>query len=231
MFIGHFGIGFGAKAAAPKVSLGTLFLAAQFIDLLWPTLLLLGIERVHIRTDGKQYPPLDFVYYPFSHSLLAVIIWAVLFASVYYFIRRSRIGAAVLGLAVISHWLLDLIVHYPDLPIYPPLPNIGASPLLGFAFWSSPMFEMALELSIFALGVWLYLRSTRAIDPAGTWALWSLVVFLVAIHLGNTFGAPPPSVTVLAWVGQAQWLLVAWGYWVDRHRSAANGTHAGFQTA
>ena len=117
MFLGHFGIGFSAKAAAPKVSLGTLFLAAQFIDLLWPTLLLLGIERVNIRTNGKQYPPLDFVYYPYSHSLLAVMIWAVLFAAVYYAIRRSRIGAVVLGLAVISHWLLDLIVHYPDLPL------------------------------------------------------------------------------------------------------------------
>lgn len=216
MFIGHFGVGFGAKAGAPKVSLGSLFLAAQFIDLIWPTLLMLGIERVNIRTDGNQYPPLDFVYYPYSHSLLAVMIWALLFASVYYLIRRSRTGALVLGLAVISHWLLDLIVHYPDLPLYP-----GDSPLLGFALWSSPMSEMALELSIFALGVWLYLRTTRPMDTTGKWALWSLVALLVVIHLANSFGSPPPSVTALAWVGQAQWLLVAWAYWVDRHRVMA----------
>jgi hypothetical protein len=216
MFLGHFGVGFGAKAAAPKVSLGSLFLAAQFIDLIWPTLLMLGIERVNIRTDGNQYPPLDFVYYPYSHSLLAVMIWALLFASVYYLIRRSRTGALVLGLAVISHWLLDLIVHYPDLPLY-----LGDSPLLGFALWSSPMSEMALELSIFALGVWLYLRTTRPMDTTGKWALWSLVALLVVIHLANSFGSPPPSVTALAWVGQAQWLLVAWAYWVDRHRVMA----------
>lgn len=228
MFLGHFGIGFGAKAAAPKVSLGTLFLAAQFIDLLWPTLLLFGIERVNIRTDGTQKPPLDFVYYPYSHSLLAVIIWAVLFAAAYYIIRRSRISAMVLGLAVISHWLLDLIVHYPDLPLYPPvLPNIGASQRLGFAMWSSPIFEMVLEFSIFALGVWLYLRTTRASDATGKWALWSLLAFLVTIHLGNFFGSPPPNVTALAWVGQAQWLLVAWGYWVDRHRVIATPVAAG----
>jgi membrane-bound metal-dependent hydrolase YbcI (DUF457 family) len=219
MFLGHFGIGFGAKAAAPRVSLGTLFMAAQFIDLLWPTLLLLGIERVNILVDGTKHPPLDFVYYPFSHSLLAVIIWAMLFAGIYYAIRRSSVGAMVLGLAVISHWLLDLIVHYPDLPLYP-----GDSPLLGFAIWSSPIFELVLELSIFALGVWLYLRNTEAIDATGKWALWSLIFFLVAIHLGNAFGTPPPSVTALAWVGQAQWLLVAWGYWVDRHRATAIGT-------
>jgi membrane-bound metal-dependent hydrolase YbcI (DUF457 family) len=215
MFLGHFGVGFGAKAAAPKVSLGTLFLAAQFIDLLWPTLLLLGIERVNIISDGSQQPPLDFVHYPYSHSLLMVAVWALLFAAIYYAICRSRVGAAVLGLAVISHWLLDLIVHHPDLPLYP-----GDSSLLGFALWSSPTFEMALEFSIFALGVWLYLRATRAIDATGKWALWSLVAFLAAIHLGNSLGTPPPSVTALAWVGQAQWLLVAWGYWADRHRTA-----------
>lgn len=175
---------------------------------------MLGIEQVNIRTDGKQYPPLDFVYYPFSHSLLAVIGWAICFAAVYYTIRRSRSGAIVLGLAVISHWLLDLTVHYPDLPLYP-----GDSQRLGFAIWSLPIFEMVLEFSIFALGVWLYLRTTRAIDATGKWALWSLVAFLVTIHLGNVFGPPPPGVTALAWVGQAQWLLVGWGYWVDKHHA------------
>jgi hypothetical protein len=216
LFLGHFGVGFGAKAAAPKVSLGSLFLAAQFVDLLWPTLLLLGIERVNIRTDGKQYPPLDFVYYPYSHSLLAVLIWAVFFAAVYFFVRRNRTGAVVLGLAVISHWVLDLVVHYPDLPFYP-----GDSTRLGFALWSSPIYEMALEFIIFVLGVWLYLRTTREIDATGKWALWSLVAFLAVIHLANSFGSPPPSITALAWVGQAQWLLVAWGYWVDRHRTTS----------
>jgi hypothetical protein len=216
MFLAHFGVGFGAKAAAPRVSLGSLFLAAQFIDLIWPTLLLLGFERVNIITDGTRHPPLDFVYYPFSHSLLAVIGWAALFAAVYYITRRSRIGAVVLGLAVISHWLLDLVVHYPDLPLYP-----GDSPLLGFGIWSSPVISMALELSIFAAGLWLYLRSTRASDATGKWALWSLAAMLLLIQTANAFGAPPPGTTAIAWAGQAQWLLVLWGYWVDSHRHPA----------
>lgn len=216
MFLAHFGIGFGAKAAAPKVSLGSLFLAAQFIDLIWPTLLLLGIERVHIITDGTRNPPLEFVYYPYSHSLLAVIGWAALVAAIYYIARCSRIGAVVLGLAVVSHWLLDLVVHYPDLPLYP-----GNSPFLGFGVWSSPVVAMALEFSIFAAGLWLYLRGTMASDATGKWALWSLVAVLVFIQIANAFGAPPPSATAIAWVGQAQWLLVAWGYWVDSHRRLA----------
>jgi len=221
MFIGHFGVGFGAKAAAPRVSLGSLFLAAQFVDLLWPTLLMLGVERVRILSGPVQGPPLAFEHYPISHSLLAVCIWAVLFALVYYALRRSRLGAWVLGLLVISHWLLDLIVHYPDLPLYP-----GSAQRVGFALWSSPLIELLLEFAIFVVGVGLYLRSTKARDATGKWALWSLIVFLAVIQTANTFGAPPPSVTALAWVGQAQWLLVAWGYWVDRHRRPARGVSA-----
>lgn len=213
MFLAHFGVGFGAKAAAPHVSLGTLFLAAQFIDLIWPTLLLLGVERVDIITDGTRSPPLDFVYYPFSHSLLAVVGWAALVAAVYFIMRRSRSGAVVLGLAVVSHWLLDLVVHYPDLPLYP-----GTSPLLGLGIWSWPLVALALELAIFALGMWLYLRVTRARDATGKWALWSLVALLLLIQIANAFGPPPPITSAIAWAGQAQWLLVFWGYWVDRHR-------------
>ena len=215
MFLAHFGIGFGAKSAAPRVSLGTVFLAAQFIDLIWPTLLLLGVERVNIITDGTRNPPLEFVHYPYSHSLLAVILWAALVAAIHFIARRSRIGAVVLGLAVISHWLLDLVVHYPDLPLYP-----GNGPLLGLGVWSSPTVAMALEFSIFAAGLWLYLRSTTASDATGKRALWSLVAVLALIQIANVFGAPPPGTTAIAWAGQAQWLLVAWGYWIDSHRRA-----------
>ena len=217
MFLGHFGIAFGAKAAAPKVSLGTLMLAAQFIDLIWPTLVLLGIERVNIIGNGTRYPPLDFVYYPYSHSLLMVVGWAVLVGAAYYAVRNSRTGAVVLGLAVVSHWLLDLVVHYPDLPLYP-----GNDLLLGFKLWSSFTLSLLLELAIFAVGVWLYLRNTRANDATGRWAPWSLIAMLLIIQIGNAFGAPPPSVAAIGWMGQAQWLLGVWGYWVDHHRHPAS---------
>jgi hypothetical protein len=213
MFIGHFGVGFGAKAAAPKVSLGSLFLAAQFIDLLWPTFLLFGIEQVRIDPTATKVTPLDFQYYPISHSLLAVLGWAVLIAASYRLLRHYRRGAVVLGLAVVSHWLLDAIVHRPDLPLYP-----GDAHLLGFNLWSSLSATLAIELLIFTLGVWMYLRVTEPSDAVGKWALWGLIALLVAIYLANLFGSPPANVTALAWVGQTQWLLVAWGYWIDRHR-------------
>lgn len=216
MFLGHFGVGFGAKAVAPEPSLGTLFLAAQFIDLLWPTLLLLEVERARIEPGITKVTPLDFTYYPFSHSLLAVLCWAALFAGAYWLLRRTARGAAVLAVAVVSHWFLDLVVHRPDLPLIP-----GGTRFLGLGLWSNLGATVAAELAIFWLGLWLYLRATVARDAVGRWAPWALVAFLLAVYAANLFGDPPPSVTVLAWVGQAQWLLVAWGYWVDRHRRPA----------
>jgi LexA-binding, inner membrane-associated putative hydrolase len=216
MFIGHFGVGFGAKRVAPRVSLGTLFLAAQFADLLWPTFLLLGIERVRIVPGITAATPLDFEYYPYTHSLLFAVIWGVVVGGVYQLLRRYARGALVVGAAVVSHWVLDLIVHRPDLPLFP-----GSATRLGFGLWNSIGWTLVVELAIFAAGVWLYTRTTTAADGTGRWAFVGLVVFLLVIHLMNVFGAPPPSVAAIAWVGEAQWLIVAWGYWVDRHRRAA----------
>jgi hypothetical protein len=213
VFLGHFAAGFGAKAAAPKASLGSLFLAAQFIDLLWPTLLLLGIERVRIDPAATKVVPLDFEHYPISHSLAAVIGWALAVALLYQAMRRYRRGALVLGALVISHWALDLVVHRPDLPLYP------GGPRVGFGLWSSLPATLAVECALFALGVWLYARTTRPNDRTGRWALWSLVAFLLAVYAANLFGPPPENATLIAWVGHAQWLLVLWGYWIDRHRS------------
>ena len=213
MFIGHFGIGFAAKLGEPKNSLGSLFLAAQFIDLLWPTLLLAGLERVQIVPGITTVTPLDFEHYPISHSLLAVIGWGLLFTVTYLMLRRYPRGAIVLGLAVVSHWLLDAIVHRPDLLLYP-----GAPQPIGLGLWSSVGLTVAVELPIFLAGLWLYQRTTHPVDATGRWALWGLVAFLLLIYTANLFGSPPPNVTVLAWVGQAQWLLVGWGYWVDGHR-------------
>ncbi len=217
MFIGHFGAGFAAKSVANKVSLGTLFLAAQFIDLLWPTLLLLGLEHVSIMPGATEVTPLIFDHYPISHSLLAVLGWSVLLGGAYLLLRKDKRGAAILALLVLSHWVLDLIVHQPDLPVYP------GGMVLGMNVWSSLVLTLLIELTLLAAGVWLYLRSTHAMDAAGRWGLWGLVAFLLLINAANLFGDPPPSVEAIAWVGQAQWLLVIWGYWVDKHRGVRSG--------
>ena len=218
MFIGHFGVGFGAKPAAPKVSLGTLFFAAQFVDLLWAVLLLFGLERVRIDPEATVVTPLAFEHYPISHSLLATLGWGLLVGGGYFLLRKNLRGAIVVGLLVVSHWVLDLFMHRPDLPLYP-----GSATAVGLNAWSSLPLTLAIEVPIFALGVWLYTRATTPRDAIGRWALVGLVAFLLVIYASNLFGPPPPSTIAIAWIGQAQWLLVLWAYWVDKHRSNESG--------
>lgn len=215
MFLGHFAVGFAAKPLAPRASLGALFLAAQFLDLLWPTLLLLGVERVAIAPGITAVTPLDFTHYPWSHSLLMVALWGALFALAYRALTGDRRAALLAFGLVVSHWLLDAVMHRPDLPLWP-----GAGPLVGLGAWGSLPLALAIELPLFAVGVWLYARATSPRDAIGRWGLVGLVAFLLLIQLGNVLGEPPPSVAAIAWVGQAQWLLVLWGWWLDRHRAA-----------
>ncbi len=214
MFIGHFAVGFAAKRLAPRASLGTLFMAAQFIDLMWPTLLLLGIERVRIAPGITAFTPLDFEHYPWTHSLLAVLNWGLLFGVVYFLVQRDRRTSLVLGLLVVSHWVLDFLTHRPDLLLWP------GSPRVGLGLWDSVAGSLAIELILFVFGILVYLRATTARDALGRWTLWGLVVFLLAIYSADRLSPPPPNVMAIAWVGHAQWLLVAWAYWIDRHRPA-----------
>ncbi len=213
MFIGHFGIAYAARAASPRLSLGTAFLAAQFIDLLWPTLLLLGIETVRIQPGATAVTPLVFEHYPVSHSLLAVAGWAVLLAALHFAGRRDVRSALVVAALVASHWVLDALVHAPDLPLAP-----GGGARIGLGLWNSLPATLAGEGLLFAGGLALYLRRTRPVDRTGTWATSALAALLVVIHAGNLAGPPPPSVPAIAWVGHAQWLLVALAYWADAHR-------------
>jgi membrane-bound metal-dependent hydrolase YbcI (DUF457 family) len=211
MFIGHFGVGFAAKHAAPRLSLGTAFLAAQWVDLVWPTFLLLGWETVRIQLGATAVTPLVFEHYPFTHSLVGVIFWAVVLGTAHALLRKDARSAIVVALLVLSHWLLDALVHAPDLPI-----TAGGDARVGLGLWNSVPATLALEVPLFAIGVWLYGRHTWSrMDSVGKWAFAGLVAFLALIHAGNLVGPPPPSIAAIAWVGQAQWLLVAWGYWVE----------------
>jgi hypothetical protein len=214
MFLGHFGLGLAAKRAVPAVSLGALFAAAQFADLLWPTLVLIGVEQVRVQPGITVVTPLDFVSYPYSHSLLMLCVWGVAFGVIYMALRRARPPVAItIALLVVSHWVLDVVVHRPDLPITP-----WGSARLGLGLWNSLPGTLAAEFAIFGAGVALYARATRARTRGGTIGFWSLVALLVIVYLASTFGPPPPSAAAVAWSAQAMWLLVAWGYWVDRSR-------------
>jgi FtsH-binding integral membrane protein len=215
MFIGHYGAGLSFKKAAPPISLGLFFLAVQFLDLLWPTFLLLHIEHVQITSDKTQPIPLIFTDYPYSHSLLMALVWSALFFLVCWLARKNGRDALIVGVAVFSHWVLDLIVHLPDLPLYP-----GSSVKLGLELWRYPVVTAILEGLIFFVGLFLYLKATKAKNRTGTVVLWVLVILLVVSHIANLFSPPPPSVEAIAWAGQAMWLFVLLGFWADKNRKA-----------
>ena len=216
MFIGHFAVGLAAKRLAPDVSLGTLFLAAQLADLVWPTLVLAGIESLSIRPGITAVTPLDFTRYPYSHSLVGMALWGLGLGIVYFTIKRRALAALVLFMVVLTHWLLDFVSHRPDLPL-----TLTGAERFGLGLWHSRIATLAVEGLLFAACVWIYVRATRPVDAAGRWWLVALVAFLVVVYLANIFGPPPPSVAAVAWTAQAIWLLVAWGYRIDRHRTAS----------
>jgi membrane-bound metal-dependent hydrolase YbcI (DUF457 family) len=213
MFVGHLALGFAAKRAAPKVSLGTLTLAAQLVDVLWPTFLLLGIEHVRIDPGNTAMTPLDFYDYPWTHSLLAGVVWGALFAGLWYARKRDPRSALLLAGLVVSHWVLDWISHGPDMPLFP-----GGGPRLGLGLWNSVVATAIVEALMFAVGVTLYLRSTRPRDRIGRYAAWGLIVFLAVVYVLNLTSPPPPSAEAIGWAGQAGWLLLLWAMWADRHR-------------
>ena len=212
MFIGHHAAAFAAKRVAPRVSLGTLFAAALLVDLIWPVLLLLGLEHVRIAPGITAFTPLDFYDYPITHSLLAVLGWSVAAAVLYRLLRKSTPDALVVGAAVLSHWVLDFVTHRPDLPLWP------GGPKVGLGLWQSVPGTIVVEVSIFLVTLAMYLRMTRARDRTGSIALWTLVAFLAVVYAANLASPPPPDANAIGWVGLAQWLFVPWGAWIDRHR-------------
>ncbi len=221
MFLGHYAVALAAKRAAPRVSLGTLILSAQLADLLWPIFLLLGLEQVRIEPGLMAASPLNFTYYPVTHSLLGSLGWSVLAGLIYVFARRYPGGAWVVGAAVFSHWVLDLIVHRPDLQLVP-----WSDVRVGFGLWDSIPGTLVVEFGLYAIGIALYLNTTTATDRVGQYALWAMIVVLALIYASAFSGPPPPSVQVLAVFGLGGWLFVPWGYWIDRHRRAGGGSAA-----
>ena len=204
MFLGHHAAGFAAKRLAPQVSLGTLFFAAMLLDLIWPLLLLAGVEHVRIAPDITAVTPLDFYDYPWTHSLLMVAALSIVVALLW----RN----AVAGALVLSHWVLDFIAHRPDLPLWPDGPKVG------LGLWNNLAATVLVETGLFAAGLMLYLRATAARDRTGNVALWSLVAFTIVVYMVSLFGPPRPSAMAIGWGGLAAWLFVPWGSWIDRHR-------------
>ena len=213
MFIGHYAAGFAAKKISPRTPLPLLLLAAQFIDHLWPLFVLAGIERVAIVPGITAFTPLEFIYYPWTHSLLGALAWGLLFGAVVFLFRKDRREAILLGALVPSHWLLDLVAHRPDLPILP-----GMDTVLGFGLWNSFAGTLVVELTLFAAGVVLYVRAAPLTTRRSQIAFWSLIAFLLVSYAANVFGPPPPSVETIGIAGNALWIVILWAWWVEKKK-------------
>ena len=215
MFLGHFAIALGAKKLTPYTSLGTMILAAQLADLLWPSLLLSGAEQVRIVAANPPLLRFDFISYPWSHSLLMLGVWAGLVAALYAFFRRYPRGTLVAAALVVSHWILDAASHRPDVPLVP-----WGGPRVGFGLWYSQTATVAVEGTLLGAGTWLYAQQTEPVDRVGRYSFAAFIVTLIVFYAASLLGPPPPSVAALAWSAQGLWLFVLWGYWLDRHRVA-----------
>ncbi len=221
MFIGHYALALAAKRVAPRTSLGTLFAAATFADLLWPVFLLAGWEQTRIVPGPNPFLILSFASYPISHSLLTLIAWGALCALLYRMRTGYARGAVLVALLVLSHWVLDFVTHNPDLPLYP------GGRRVGLGLWTSVTGTLVVEGVMFGAGAGIYLRATRARDAAGRYGIWALLAVLALSYASSLLSGPPPSVRVLS-LGAIVfgWPFVGWAAWADRHRDRLTGTPA-----
>jgi len=217
VFVGHYGISFAAKRVDPAIPLWVLFLAVQLLDFIWAPLILLGVERLRIVPGITASNPMDLYYMPYTHSLVAAVIWSCVAAACYQVLvrpARSR-SSAVIGLAVFSHWILDYLVHRPDLPLY------DNSDKVGLGLWNHPSAAFGLEAALLFGGLWLAARGRFR-------AMWSTLLFgaiMLAIQAYVFFGPPPSSDRSAALTALAAYIAFAsviWWMW-DRK---ATGIHS-----
>lgn len=222
MFLGHFAVGLAAKRLAPRAPLPVLLAAPQVLDIAFPIFVATGVERMHVVAGATAASPLVLDYLPYSHSLVAAVLWAIAFAVAYLAATRDRRGALVLAACVASHWVLDWIAHAPDMPIFS-----GDGPRYGLGLWNSVPGTIAVEGGMFAIGVAIYSRATRARDGVGRWG-WAILVAVLSISfVGAVFGPPPPSTNALVTLSFAMFSVIPIAWWIGRHREDVSAVPSG----
>ncbi len=220
MFVGHYAAAFALKGKEKGTSLGMLFIATQFVDILFFPLVLAGIENLKFVKNFTAVNDFNMDYYPFTHGLLGTIVWSILFYLIYLFvIAKNKINkksiALIMALGVLSHWFADLIVHTPDLPL------VNGDPKFGFGLWNNKLLTYGVEALVLILGLVYYLKKTEAINKIGNYIAIIFVVFLLAINYLNLFVLPAnddiKSLTISALVFYFLFALMA--RFVDKKRA------------
>jgi hypothetical protein len=215
MLVGHFAIGLTAKRVEPKISLGTLVLAAMLADFLWCVFMLAGIEHVQFKPGRGAANYLVASDIAWSHSLLTNAIWGAVFAAAYYWRRRYPRGAWILFAAVLSHWLLDVIAHRADMALAPGVPSY-----FGLGLWTSIPATLIVEGGFWLFAIIIYTRAAHPQKRAGAYAFWSVAALLTLIWYSNIAGPPPDPHTMPVSSLILFTLVVAWAYWINQLRTA-----------
>jgi len=215
MFVGHYGPSFAGTALKKSIPLWVLFVAVQLLDVFWSLFVILGIEKVRIVPGITRTNPLDLYYMPYTHSLDGAMVWALAGGIVYWLFRRADGwgGAAVVSAAVFSHWILDLLVHRPDLPLYDNRLKIG------LGLWKFPATALAIELALLFGGMYLYLRTTEAVSGAGRYGMVAFGFVMACVQVALFFGPPPSSDRAAAITALTLYaVFAAAAYWLEKKR-------------
>ncbi len=219
MFVGHYGPSFAAKGIKQSIPLWVLFIAVQLLDVFWSIFVLLGIEKVRIVPGITATNPLDLYYMPYTHSLVGSMLWAVGAAIVYYLWRKADgwAAATLVGAAVFSHWVLDVLVHRPDMPLY------GNSSKIGFGLWNYPVFGFVLELAVLFSGMYLYLKTTKSTSRIGSYGMGIFGFIMLAVQCVVFFGPALSSDKAAAITALFYYFVFAGvAYWLEGKRIPRN---------
>ena len=214
MFVGHYGISFAVKSVEKRIPLWLLFIAVQFVDVLWAIFVLTGVEKVRITPGITATNPLDLYYMPYTHSLVAALLWSGAGFITYKVAGRGAIYSSFLvAVAVFSHWVLDLIVHRPDLPLY------DDTYKLGFGLWNYPVLAFALEATLLLGGIFLYLRASKPKSSIGKYGMLVFGIVMLLMQGVVFFGSPPDSPSAAALTALISYaVLAAAAYWLEKKR-------------
>jgi hypothetical protein len=219
MFIGHYAVGLGAKKLIPELNLAWLIFACHLLDLIWPILVMFGLEHVVVEPGATVMTPLNFISYPYSHSLIMAVFYAVVYA---LFLKRYNLtnkSLWIIGAVVLSHWFLDYVTHRPDMPIF------FNSFKFGLGLWNYKAVTVITETIMFSTGIILYLKSRHKVTKKQNIAFWSMIGFLSILYISNIFAPTPPintPVEVIAGSGLALWIIVYWAYFADKKLTNKN---------
>jgi hypothetical protein len=210
MFVGHYGVSFAVKRMTPRTSLGMLFLAVQLLDVLFAIFVLVGVEKLRIVPGFTQYNAYDLYYMPYTHGLVGALGWSAL---TWLLVRGSGGQAAALWMAaaVFSHFVLDVPMHTPDMPI------LGSdSPKIGLSLWQHRELALAAELVTLGAGIWFWRRAPNLTRwSRGRFVSFAMVLF--ALTLATPFLPPPADATQFAWQALFGYVaLAAVAGWLDR---------------